>query len=296
MFQLIGLAEQAGSGIPKIYYGWSLQDWKHPEYDEKVDSNQTILALRTSSLLPPDVVEQVQQAIGSKYKSLTKLERLAVVTAFAEGCVNLERLKNITSEHSADISASLKMLLNKKVLCRQGHGLATIYYPCGRPPIGDEISYRSSIGMATGANGESSSPINVELSSPPNDTTGSPHSDPLLTSAYNHRSCQSPRLEIINNIELITIARVARERKRIPPSVMDNIILELCKKNYLSMAEIASLVAREEKTVLNNYLPRLVKRGLLKHRYPVANDPRQQYITVLAEMAQNSHNPAKTQP
>lgn len=296
MFQLIGLAEQAGSGIPKIYYGWSSQDWKHPEYDEKIDSNQTILALRTSSLLPPDVVEQVQQAIGGKYRSLTKLERLAVVTAFAEGCVNLERLKNITSEHSADISSSLKMLLNKKILCRQGHGLATIYYPCGRPPIGDEISYRSSINVASGANGESFSPHNVELSSPPNDTPGSPHSDPLLASAYNNRSCQSPRLEIINNIELIAIARVARERKRIPPSVMDNIILALCRKNYLSMAEIASLVAREEKTVLNNYLPRLVKRGLLKHRYPVASDPRQQYITVLAEMAQNSHDSAITQP
>ena len=26
MFQFVGLAEQAGSGIPKIYYGWNSQD------------------------------------------------------------------------------------------------------------------------------------------------------------------------------------------------------------------------------------------------------------------------------
>ncbi len=280
MFQLVGLAEQAGSGIPKIYYGWSSQDWKYPEYEERFDSNQTILALRTSSLLPADVVIQVQQTIGNnKYRTLTKLERLAVVTAFAEGCVNRERLLALTAEHIADISLTLKSLLKKKILCRSGHGTATIYYPCNRPPRSDEISYQSSIQLQQGSNEDSSTEKDSELSSPHYSTISSPHNDPLDRNEQNQDTHSLVRREIVEDPSLIAIAILARTRRRIASSIMDDIILALCKGRYLSMAEITLLVKREEKTIINNYLSRLVKNGYLRHRYPVANDPRQQYIT-----------------
>ena len=72
MFQLLGLAEQAGSGIPKIYYGWDWQDWKRPELEEKIDVNQTVLALRMSSLYPDEAVAAAQKSVGNRYKNLTK--------------------------------------------------------------------------------------------------------------------------------------------------------------------------------------------------------------------------------
>ena len=44
------------------------------------------------------------------------------------------------------------------------------------------------------------------------------------------------------------------------------------------MSEIFIIVCREEKTI-SNYLTRLCHDGLLMHKYPMANDPRQQYTS-----------------
>ena len=274
MFQLIELAEQAGSGIPKIYYGWNSQDWKHPEYEERIELNQTILALRMSNLLPEETVDHVQKILGlSKYRSLNKLERLAVVTAFAEGCVNHERLKTLTTEHSADISATLRKLLQKKILATEGHGQATIYYPVGHPPINDDISCCAPVIQDPSENkDESSNSHHNEMSFHHSESASSHFKDNDRSSRIN---------DVEQNQELLTIAAPIRAAKRVSPTKLKVIILKLCKNHYLSVAEIAFLLKRQETTVRNNYLPELCDGGFLQRRYPMTNDPRQQYITDL---------------
>ena len=132
MFQMVGLAEQAGSGFPKIYSGWESQAWKSPELEERFDLNQTRLALRMSSLLPEDAVNQASKDLGSRFKKLGKMECLAVVTAYSEGCVNHDRLMEISKEHSADISSTLHKLVQEKFLEQSGKGRGTIYFPIGQ--------------------------------------------------------------------------------------------------------------------------------------------------------------------
>ena len=389
MFQLVGLAEQAGSGIPKIFYGWDSQEWKRPDYEEKVATNQTVLTLRMSSLLPDETVADVQQIIGAgNYRALAKLERLALVTAFAEGCVNHERLMSLTTEHAADISHALGRLIHKEYLVSQGHGKATIYYPLGRPPVSDELCYSMPTisnhnggsspandvnspanderlpanGVSSPANGErlpdngGSSPANGG-SSPANDERlpdnggsstinggsstingvsshingmsshinggsshingvsshingGSSHindvsshindvsshinggSSPANNGVSSHINGGSshinekntinlkpiPRENVIQNPELLSIAAPVRTKKRVAPNVMNEVIVQLCRGRFLTMAEIAILLNREEITMRNLYLPRLCKEdGPLRRRYPMVNDPRQQY-------------------
>ncbi|MBS0654883.1 MAG: putative DNA binding domain-containing protein, partial [Verrucomicrobia bacterium] len=87
MFQLIGLGEQAGSGVPKIYKNWDAQHWKKPELEERFESNQTVLVLRMTSLLPENVVAYLKETLGKTFEELDQLERIALVTAKAEGCV-----------------------------------------------------------------------------------------------------------------------------------------------------------------------------------------------------------------
>ena len=45
MFNLIGIGERAGSGVPDIYSVWEQQGWKQPEVIEKYGPDRTILKL-----------------------------------------------------------------------------------------------------------------------------------------------------------------------------------------------------------------------------------------------------------
>ena len=45
MFNLIGIGERAGSGVPDIYSVWNDQDWREPEVDEQYNPDRTILKL-----------------------------------------------------------------------------------------------------------------------------------------------------------------------------------------------------------------------------------------------------------
>lgn len=45
MFNLIGIGERAGSGVPDIYSVWEQQEWKRPEVIEEYGPDRTILKL-----------------------------------------------------------------------------------------------------------------------------------------------------------------------------------------------------------------------------------------------------------
>ena len=45
MFNLIGIGERAGSGVPDIYSVWEQQGWKRPEVAEEYGPDRTILKL-----------------------------------------------------------------------------------------------------------------------------------------------------------------------------------------------------------------------------------------------------------
>ena len=57
MFMLIGYAEKAGSGIPKIYQSWSKYNWAKPLLYEKNEHHpQTLLELRMINLLDEETI------------------------------------------------------------------------------------------------------------------------------------------------------------------------------------------------------------------------------------------------
>ena len=45
MFNLIGIGERAGSGVPDIFAVWKQEDWKEPEVEEQYGPDRTILTL-----------------------------------------------------------------------------------------------------------------------------------------------------------------------------------------------------------------------------------------------------------
>ena len=45
MFNLIGIGERAGSGVPDIFSIWENERWKEPEIEEQYGPDRTILIL-----------------------------------------------------------------------------------------------------------------------------------------------------------------------------------------------------------------------------------------------------------
>ncbi|MGH9340940.1 MAG: ATP-binding protein, partial [Acidobacteriota bacterium] len=128
MFQLVGLGEQAGSGIPRIYNGWRQQHWWLPEFAEAMQPEQTILTLRTFSLLPDETLQSLDRRFGPPFRSLTETQRLALATAEIEGQVTHGRLRSMTTEHSHDLTKALASLVKAGFLESAGASRGTVYF------------------------------------------------------------------------------------------------------------------------------------------------------------------------
>ena len=82
MFRLVGVGEQAGSGIPKIYDGWAGQHWRAPALYERMEPyNQTLLELRMVDLLPEDLLAGLRKTFGAGFDALQRNERLTLAAA-----------------------------------------------------------------------------------------------------------------------------------------------------------------------------------------------------------------------
>ena len=77
------------------------------------------------------------------------------------------------------------------------------------------------------------------------------------------------------------ISELARRKKRLSPSVMEEIIVRLCTYKPLMLKELADLLERTPDGLRNNYLAKLLTKGKVRLKYPnQINHPRQAYITV----------------
>lgn len=102
--------------------------------------NLYFLILKMISLVPEEVVDCLKAEIRDSFSKLGETERLALVTAHCEGCVNHGRLKELTKEHPLDITMALQSLVEKKLLLSEGWGRNTFYYRPGHLPCGMNCS------------------------------------------------------------------------------------------------------------------------------------------------------------
>jgi predicted HTH transcriptional regulator len=104
MFRFIGLGENAGSGLPKIFNGWDSQHWRKPLLKGKNEpSDQTLLELHTLSLVPEHIIDALKLSLGETvFANLTENERLILATAKIETTVDHSRMMSILDIHARD--------------------------------------------------------------------------------------------------------------------------------------------------------------------------------------------------
>lgn len=250
MFQLVGLGEQAGSGIPKIYAAWRGQSWRSPSLEERDQpSDQTILALRPVSLLPPEVVAELERRIGEPFRRLSEFRRLALITAATEGEVTNRRLQAVSDKHPRDITSELAGLVADGYLTQHGITSGTAYRLAG----------------ATSATSADALFDDRAL------ITSSDHSGGSMDHSASLAAAGAAAQEHPREVSLV------QSSLRASQDAVCAAIVAVCQPDWLDLAQIAATLRRREPTV-RRYVRRLVREGRLALRYPASpTHPQQAY-------------------
>lgn len=293
MFQLVGLGDQAGSGVPKVYRGWRQQDWRQPELGEStVPSEHTVLRLRMLSLFPPDAVDRLEQLMGDSYRTLDELGRLALVTVAVEGSATHARIKAMTATHSRDVTLALGSLVRRGFLRTEGATRGTAYFLPDRAardgihsvgqPTGNPGNSGGSSGTNGGNSGTNGGSSGTNGGNPGNNgaNSGTNGGNPG-TNGGSSGTEEAPAGSLVEEApewkRLRAMAQPAREKRRFSPQAMQGLILELCAGRWLTLRELSALLERKER-LLRRYVSPLVDRGTLRLQFPAQpNHPLQAY-------------------
>ncbi|EYB68900.1 hypothetical protein DEIPH_ctg013orf0002 [Deinococcus phoenicis] len=119
MFQMVGGAEKAGSGFPKIRHAWERQHWRRPALSEKPSPEVVELELFTVGLYPEWVTSRLITLFGDRFKQLSPQERSILATAVYERRVSNQRLQLLLDLHPTDVTRLLSNLVDLGMLVRQ---------------------------------------------------------------------------------------------------------------------------------------------------------------------------------
>lgn len=285
MFRFVGVGEQAGTGIPRIFQGWHSQHWNPPKlYELSTPYNQTLLELRMIDLFPPAVIADLRTRFGGRFDRLKGEERVALALAGSEGTVNHARLCTVSSAHPAELTRTLQHLMQLGMLDSSGSGRGAVYFLPGQDmPTPDDvfgpvplpgaarssaIGPSSSVLQASSSVLDDSSSVLDELSMPNSgqqrDEHGYLHTDQLPLPVINDLHVLSPALR--NRLE--QLAAEPRGKKKMDSEALKTVVLAVCDGHYLTLNALADLLNRQPASLRNAYLSPMVRARTLSLAFP----------------------------
>lgn len=245
MFQMMGAGDKAGSGIDKIRQGWRSQKWRWPIIEERLQPERVRLILPMVSLLPEESLLWLRSVLGDKLGDLNHREVQALVTADVEGSVTNQRLQQFSSDHTADITKMLQDIVVKGLLVKDGYGRWASY----RLP--ERLTRR--VSNADGTPDTTTANSGHKEDSSQHNAASSQHNDTVLEDAV-----------------LLAIAAPARDKGRLDPKIMVELIRKLCESRYLTVAQIGGLLNRHPEGIRNRFLTSMLRE---KQLVPLHSDP-----------------------
>ncbi|MCF7851855.1 MAG: putative DNA binding domain-containing protein [Simkaniaceae bacterium] len=252
MFMMIGAAEKAGSGVDKICKGWESQHWRKPIMREQVQPDRILWILPMISLIPDTSLIRLKNIYRSEFEQFQPLEIQALVTADVEGYVDNMRMCEITGKHTADMTRLLQDLVSRGLLRQNGKGRWTRY---SIPSQFHSVHLDSD---------------SVHLD------PDSVHLDPDSV----HLDPDSVHLE---EEEMYIIAQTAREMKKLFSEDMEQMILKLCKGRWINRKQLGNILQRNPDALRSRFLTSMVRKDLLRLRYPDKPNRVDQAYTIASE-------------
>lgn len=289
MFLLIGLGERGGSGMPKIYSGWQSRHWRQPLLREKDQPEQTLLELHMLDLLPPAVLEALRARFGESFDRVDSLDRMILATAMIEGVVNHTRMTEICADHPHDLSLALARLEREGMLLSQGQSRGKVYHLPGAVPVSPEQVFPAAFSSGSSDASFGGSGISFGgsgISSGGSETGASAHlaanvadGSAEAVARDEHGCLLSPLLDapILDDLstlsealrqDLLQRAALPREKKRLEPQAMIEVILAVCEGRYVRLSVLAELLSRNSDALRKGYLDALVKEHRIRRAFP----------------------------
>lgn len=247
MFILIGLCKRAGFGLPYLSSVWKGHHWKQPEIIQQADPARTIVVLPTE---PSAVMFPEETAVTSETE-----EQLLVIQHGEEEFVDWGE------ELAADFinNTPNSVSKNSNSLNNGNNSINNI------PDSLNNALYSINNNINSVNNRENS--VNKTSDSVNN-----------YSKSVNNKSGEE-KIDVEDS--LWQIASLARKKRRLPPAMMEQIILQLCAKRPLMLKELSYLLDRTADGLRNNYLAKLLEEGKVRLKYPEQpNHPRQAYMTI----------------
>jgi ATP-dependent DNA helicase RecG len=276
MFQLVGYGDHAGSGLPKIYSNWAGRHWSRPSLYEVPEPEQTLMELRMSSLLPEQAVSELVGHFGAAFHVLSALARLALVTAQTEGLVSHGRLREMSTEHPADISKMLAALVRDQMLVPYGTGRGMVYSLPWLRSVGSSLFEPGETGLTPKLGS-----LSPELDGKPPELGAKPpelHSKPRESGGVPRQALlEWSSIAPDEQARLATLAEPVSSNRHAKKEVLQRTVLALCRGQYLGTRVLARLLSRDPDDLRKRTLNPMVKDGLLQPAFPASRDPRQAY-------------------
>lgn len=272
MFRLIGLADEAGTGFPKIIKTWRDLGFHLPLIDVGTERYEFALDLRYVHLLSDD--DRIWlQSLGTGW---SEAEQIAMVYARHDGEVDNSRLRTLTGLHPADATKVLSGLRARGLFQVVGSGRAARYQlgPAASPEQALQLTYVDGADSNLGGTGLSSEDKATDSEGMGLDSeVMGPNSEDTALSFEDTRTV-SERLWA----ELLDMSKMAREQRRLTPSIRDSLLVQLCARAPLSLHELASLLGRSEAYIREALRPLIAAERLAFFFPNHPNHPRQKYV------------------
>lgn len=277
MFLLIGLGERGGSGMPRIYGGWKSQHWRPPSLVQKDEPEQTQLMLQMADLLPDDVLTLLREMFGPQFDALDYTGRLIMATAAIERVVSHSRLLEICDAHSHDLSLQLASLVKQGLLESDGRSRGTVYFLPGESlPTPEQVFVGPALPKSSLSNIRSPSEYS-ELTSEYSEVS-SEYSDPVDGERDNYGRLVTPHLDapIVDDLGILdegfraALEQLAQEPRqgRLNSERMEQVILALCREQFMPLAALAELLNRNPDSLRQQYLSKMVRSGQMLLAFP----------------------------
>lgn len=288
MFRLVGVGEQAGSGIPKIYNGWASQHWRAPALYERAEPyNQTLLELRMVDLLPEQLLAALRKVFGASFDALGHNERLTLAAAGSEQVVTHARVREMTGLHPFDATRLLQNLVRDGFLEMHNPGRGAVYcLPGAAIPKPEEVFGAGPEQLASSSLNSEGSSQNLAASSPnltpPLDFGGTRDADGCLLA-------DQLKLPVVDDLARLSpglrsrfeaTASEPRHKGKVDRAVLIDVILAICEGRFVTLRCLAELVDRKPETLREQYLSKLVRDRKLSLAFPTTpTHERQAYCT-----------------
>ena len=202
----------------------------------------------------------------------------ALIVVREAGAIDNATYRELGKVDTLTASSALRRLRDAGLLAQQGRGSATYYVPTTRLGLNEGSLSDNPGGLSDNPGGLSDNPGGL--------------SDNPFSPSHNLNLPASPvdnpldRQQLLGFLPSELAARVGALGKRSPPSVVQDVIVEVCRFRSWRAEELAVLLKRYSRHVSNSYLRPLVRDGRIEMTNPKEpNDPQQGYRTIQGPVA-----------